>query len=339
MHGFEVELPSSLAAENASPNQAAPLVPPIKFPTAAAPTKAVAPLRAEHDSSRTGVASSERDALTPRLLEALASLDAEMENLSAISTPRDISDGDDADPAWLREAEEAVVQTCHPLEPPAAAAAVEAETVTRVATLSRELEASQALGKQLRVSAESQAATTKEVLQQLELTKTAAETTAAAARKIVDDHEKDVAYLLSELRALAEPEHIARIEAKLSAPLVALAARRKNAKAAHAQAKRAASPKRHARAPLAAPSVDATGGTNAPSARGAFGLDDPDASGWLAPVLADASAKAADVLQNTQAQVAQVAQVAADVRREVMRAARANSPFRGRPVSPKPGRA
>jgi len=325
-----VDLSASGAAENTSPNPSAPFVPPIKFP-AAPVAKAPLPLRAEHDSTSTEVVpsadASATDALTPRLLEALASLDAETANLSALSTPRDYLDDDEADPAWLREAEEAV-QDGSAAAPPSVAA-----TVATVETLSRELEVSEEQCRHLRSSAEAQAATTKEVLQQLELTKTAAETTAAAARTIVDDHEKDVSYLLRELRALADPEHLARIEMRLSAPAAALAARRKNAKAAHAHAKRAASPKRPAAgsgarvrpAPLAAPTFDGAAAVSAAPFRAPPSHDDSDAAGWLAPVFAE-------VLQTTQA-------VAADVRREVVRAARANSPFRGRAVSPKPGRA
>ena len=71
---------------------------------------------------------------------------------------------------------------------------------------------------------------TAEVLTQLEATKSAAEGTAAAARRIVDDHEKDVALLLAELRRLS-PETADSVETRLSAPMAALRVRRRQAKA------------------------------------------------------------------------------------------------------------
>lgn len=155
-----------------------------------------------------------------------------------------------------------------------------------------------------------------DVLDQLTLTRTAAEGTAAAARRIVDDHEQDVSLLLGALRPLLEPTALARVEAHLSAPLAALGARRKQAKAHHAHAKRQASPQRATHAP-----ADASGRPKAlvppldehEAASDAAGTP---AAAWAPPWLAEA-------LSTTQA-------VAHEVGREVARAARANSPFRGR---------
>ena len=87
----------------------------------------------------------------------------------------------------------------------------------------------------LRSSAEATAATAKEVLGQLELTRSAVEGTQAAARKIVDDHERDVSLLMGELRSLVAPESAAAIESRLSASLEALSARKRHAAVAKRQ--------------------------------------------------------------------------------------------------------
>jgi hypothetical protein len=99
-----------------------------------------------------------------------------------------------------------------------------------VAALAYELRCVEEACRHLRSSAESQVKATAEVLTQLEATKSAAEGTAAAARRIVDDHEKDVALLMGELRRLS-PEAADSVEARLSAPMAALRVRRRQAKA------------------------------------------------------------------------------------------------------------
>jgi hypothetical protein len=187
-------------SENVAPNVApcdgtAPFVPPIKFPQVSDAPQ-VLPLRAAGAGALGSLAgnggptptetvdSSSSDALTPRLLEALASLDAETANLSALSTPRPRLDDDDAEPAWLTEAEHAAARTPPPDAPPAAGDAV------AVGTLSRELYVVEEQCRHLRSSAEATAGTVKDVMTQLDLTRTAAEGTAAAARRIVDDHER-----------------------------------------------------------------------------------------------------------------------------------------------------
>jgi hypothetical protein len=104
----------------------------------------------------------------------------------------------------------------------ASAASIRALTSTLSAELRREearCKRLEAEAHHLRSSAEAQAATAKEVLGQLELTRSAVEGTQAAARRIVDDHERDVGLLMGELRSLIAPESAAAIESRLSASL------------------------------------------------------------------------------------------------------------------------
>ena len=121
-------------------------------------------------------------------------------------------------------------------EVPAIASALSSEIAREESRVAR-LEAQ---GHHLRSSAEAQARTTQEILSQLELTRSAAKGTQQAARRIVDDHERDVALLIAELRRLS-PEAAASVEGRLSAPLEALAARKRHA-AASAATRRQQSP-------------------------------------------------------------------------------------------------
>ena len=328
---------AAATVENAAPN-----VPPLKLdlPTCTAPPVIkTAPLRAkpefagflesgdDTDSNTSSTKSSPRgtitsnissvdcttpvDSLTPRLLEALASLDDGLSNLSSAKpSPRGGPNDDDAEPEWLTEAAEKA-------EKVTAEVTSASDSRAAVAALARELTVSEANCAHLRQSAEAQASTNKEIMSQLELTKTAAESTAAAARKIVDDHEKDVAMLLAELRACADPATVERLESKLSAPSHALAARKRQAKAKHQEAKRAASPQKGARPGFK--SSRQCGGSSAEGGR-APGHEDPS---WLGDILTTAS---------------EVGREAKGVLGEAVRAVRSSSPFRGRAGSPFRGR-
>ena len=98
---------------------APPEIPALRLParpgsnatTAAPPSAKPLPLRAAADALGGGGAASGDDAavddkLTPRILEALAVLDAEAEKLSALPSPRAFSTDDDEEPDWLKEASE-----------------------------------------------------------------------------------------------------------------------------------------------------------------------------------------------------------------------------------------
>jgi hypothetical protein len=315
----------SILGERSDANCAPPEIPALKLPTGGgvAPVAKVAafPLRAASDalgkadeSKKENGTEGKRDALTPRILEALAVLDAETARLAALS-PRNVPSPrgpaiDEAEPSWLTEAAEVAAEAVAvsssedfiPAEAVAEALASEQEQMDAaarslpvvVATLGQELRQSEEQCRHLRSSAEAQAATTTEIASQLELTKSAAESTAAAARRIVDDHGKDVALLLAELRREA-PHAAAAAEARLSAPVAALASRRRHAQAAaHARqkAKRSSSPR---------------------------------------PVRGGASGATQGPARSESPMLERIAAAAADVGREVVR--RAGSPFRGRPTA------
>jgi NAD(P)-dependent dehydrogenase (short-subunit alcohol dehydrogenase family) len=159
------------------------------------------------------------DQLTPRLLEALGVLDAGLEDLdyveksaqeAAAATARAAEE--EEEPAWLRSASVDITSTSEAISSSLAAslslapgesttgAQLSAVSTTLALELAREEARIAALETQshhLRASAEAQARTSLEVLQQLELTRSAAQGTQAAARRIVEDHEKDIALLLS----------------------------------------------------------------------------------------------------------------------------------------------
>ena len=98
-------------------------------------------------------------------------------------------------------------------------------------TLSSELRREEAQHYELRRASIKQAKGYAALHQQLELTKSAAEATSSAARTIVDDHERDVAHLLSELRKHASADVASQAESKLSASLHQLTARKRRAQA------------------------------------------------------------------------------------------------------------
>ena len=203
------------------------------------------------------------DQLTPRLLEALGVLDAGLEDLdyveksaqeAAAATARAAEE--DEEPAWLRSASVNITSTSEAISSSLAAssslapgesttgAQLSAVSTTLALELAREevrIAALETQSHHLRLSAEAQARTSLEVLQQLELTRSAAQSTQAAARRIVEDHEKDIALLLSELRNLLPAQEISDIESRLSAPMEALAARRRHAAAAAAVKRRGGS--------------------------------------------------------------------------------------------------
>ena len=315
-------------ASNTTTHQ--PHIPPIglKLPSAEPAKQSALPLRAaggnallEGDSNSTKISSTAEDPLTPRILEALARLDAEAAALGALS-PRAMAAAEapsaaaaqqenDEEPEWLTAAAEEAAAS----HQPSSSSGSEVQEAARaqqvldaaaalpvcVASLGRELRQSEEACRHLRSSALTQAATAQEVSTQLDLTKSAAEATAAAARRIVDDHEKDVTLLLAELRRLS-PEACERIEGRLSAPLVALAARRKHAQAAsaHRRKQRAASPR-----PMR------PGGTSSAAAGGGGGSCAPHAARAESPIMERLSAAAADLADKV--------------------AKRASSPWRGRP--------
>jgi len=221
---------------------------PILLPTFDA-EQGVLPLK---DAPPIPRAEGQEDNLTPRLLEALGMLDANLDEVDALeksarqaaaATAAAVAEEEEEEPAWLRRASVDIAST-----PPSLASLlssdqwasgeqVQAVASTLTTELSREEARSAALEAQthhLRASAEAQARTTAEVLTQLELTRSAAQGTQAAARRIVDDHQHDIALLMGELRSFAPPEIVYEIEARLSAPLEALAARKRHAAAAAA---------------------------------------------------------------------------------------------------------
>ena len=111
--------PPMILAELSVNELAPPEIPALRLParpgsnatTAAPPSAKPLPLRAAADALGGGGAASGDDAavddkLTPRILEALAVLDAEAEKLSALPSPRAFSTDDDEEPDWLKEASE-----------------------------------------------------------------------------------------------------------------------------------------------------------------------------------------------------------------------------------------
>uniref|UniRef100_A0A7S2FF07 Uncharacterized protein n=1 Tax=Haptolina brevifila TaxID=156173 RepID=A0A7S2FF07_9EUKA len=164
------------------------------------------------------------DKLTPRLLEALEALDQGAERLAALSPraaslspPPQTKEASEEEPEWLREASTSLSQPENQLA-----------SIVAVSALGLELRQCEAASHHHRSCAEAQVRAMAEVNAQLAITKEAAETTAAAARVIVDDHERDVQMLLSELCRL-DPRAAEAVEGRLSAPLVALAARKRQA--------------------------------------------------------------------------------------------------------------
>ena len=337
------------------------VIPPIKLPGREACKSGVAPLRAAASALEAAPSpkaqTSTSDPLTPRILEALALLDREAAALGALSprvqeaaAPPSV----DEEPEWLKTAEahafdagEATlvttaakhncdadaVETAQGAAGPPDFVPVGALPVA-VTSLAVELRQAEMNCAHLRNAALTQANTAVEVQAQLELTKSAAEATAAAARRIVDDHDKDIALLLAELRRVA-PEAATAAEAKLSAPLAALAARRRHAQAAISHQKkhklRANSPQRVVPA------------ARAQARPGEFERSWlPETGGAAAAAAATTSTRgAAQAPSASRVEVARaespllerftnVAAAAADLGERLVR--RAGSPFRGRPM-------
>lgn len=185
-------------------------------------------------SAAAAAAAASGDPLTPRLLAALEALDQGAERLAALSprasTPADVEE----EPEWLREAS-AFSQALEDEHGGVAAALVTA------ATMGFELRVCEAHAAHHQACAEAQVRAMAEISSQLAITKDAAQSTAAAARLIVEDHESDVSLLLAELRRF-DPDAAEDIQLRLSAPMVALSARRRQA----AKAAPRASPARDA---------------------------------------------------------------------------------------------
>jgi hypothetical protein len=337
-----------------------PHIPPIRLPVGGGgKQQAVAPLRAaaavldgDSGANAKGSAETAEDKLTPRILEALALLDAETAALGALS-PRahdaatnaqaSADAADDEMPEWLMTAanevegddgagerfaerqnveEEEVVAVTMPVmdagrggasSSSSSSSSDAAALPVALATLGHELRQSEEHCRHLRTMAYTQAGTAQEVATQLELTKSAAEATASAARRIVDDHQADIALLLAELRKLS-PEAAGRVEPRLSAPLAALAARKRHAQAASAMrrkqnaaaAQRSGSPRPGGERGAGGPA----GGATSTRGRG----------------VAAAPARAESPLME---RVERLGAAAADLAEKVVR--RAGSPWRGRP--------
>ena len=271
-----------------------PHIPAIRLPCTnnGGKSTTVAPLRANTNALGGGAdATKDKDGkkqaddpLTPRILEALAMLDAETAALGALS-PRAHESAvpcasEESEPDWLIAAADEVAAVSAESSNPCCSSScstsssggdAKAEVVLREAetlpvamsALGKELRQSEEHCRHLRLMAHTQAGTAQEVAAQLELTKSAAEATASAARRIVDDHQADVTLLLAELRRL-DPDAAARVEPKLSAPLAALAARRRHAQAASAhrrkQNARLMSPRPGSRRTAAAAAAPSGGG-------------------------------------------------------------------------------
>lgn len=189
---------------------------------------------------------SSEDPLTPRLLAALGMLDANLDEVEVVeksarqaaAVTAAAAAEEEEEPAWLRRAS-VDIAAASPLPMSCSDVTLGVQMQVVASTLTSELKREEAkvaaletAAHHLRSSAEAQARTTAEVLNQLDLTRSAAKGTQEAARRIVEDHEKDIALLLGELRMLAPPDAVEQIEGQLSAPLEALAARKRHAAAA-----------------------------------------------------------------------------------------------------------
>ena len=330
---------------------ASPTVPKIKLPDVGSAVKPVAalPLRAPASalpSAEKQGAATEDDKLTPRLLDALANLDVEAGKLAALSPrAKDVSPAetdDEDEPAWLTEAAATATakaaSSSSDEERTKQALRASKELPVAVSVLSRELRTCEDQCRHMRSAALTQATVTAEVTQQLELTKSAAESTASAARRIVDDHEKDVGLLLHELRRVS-PEAAAAIEGRLSAPLAALNARRRHAQAASAHRKKAAS--RTGSPARGVPRSSSFG--HGPTTPRPGPVHARPASRPASPMLERFSSSITSSISSTAQLERNLSSIsssitsgftslAADVTREVARV-RAGSPFRGRPAS------